>query len=278
MDNLTMKKLLPLFPALVWIAGAASVSAAEAKVQLQALIEKVNTKLQAGNATEQDLAPELNEYDALLAEHKAEKTDDVAEILFMKGMLYGQVLGDYAQAVDALRQVKVRFPGTADAGKVDPLIAAFAQEEEAKKIQDSLVVGVQFPDFAVKDLAGKPLSVASEKGRIVLIDFWATWCDPCVAELPNVLEVYEKNHDKGFDIIGVSLDTDKEQLTGFMKKRNLTWPQYFDDEGGENKLAVKYGVNTIPATYLLGRDGKIIGKNLRGEALDSAVTAALAAK
>jgi thiol-disulfide isomerase/thioredoxin len=129
----------------------------------------------------------------------------------------------------------------------------------------------------VQDLDGKPLSVANDKGKIVLIDFWATWCGPCVRELPNVLKVYAKDHDKGFDIIGVSLDSDKAKLTSFIKEKNMTWPQYFDGKGWENKVSTKYGINSIPATYLLGKDGKIIGKDLRGDALDNAVTTALAA-
>jgi thiol-disulfide isomerase/thioredoxin len=112
----------------------------------------------------------------------------------------------------------------------------------------------------------------------VLVDFWATWCGPCVGELPNVLKTYEKHHADGFDIIGISLDQDKAKLTSFTKEKNMTWRQYFDGQVWQNKLAVKYGVNSIPATYLLDGEGKIIAKDLRGEALEEAVTRALAKK
>ena len=255
-----MKKLTYLSAGCVWLAATSTVLCADAKVELHDLVAKVETQLQTGKATEQDLAPELQQFDALLAEHQSEKTDDVADVLFMKGMLYAQVLNDNAKAKAALEQVKAQFPNTADARKVDSILASLAQQDAAKQIQNSLVVGTPFPDFDEKDLDGKPLSVANDKGKVVLIDFWATWCGPCVHELPNVLKVYAKDHAKGFDIIGVSLDSDKDKLTSFIKEKNMTWPMYFDGKGWENKLSTKYGVVSIPATYLLGRDGKIIGK------------------
>jgi len=99
-----------------------------------------------------------------------------------------------------------------------------------------------------------------------------------VRELPNVLSVYEKYHDKGFSIIGISLDQDKEALTTFLKAKNVTWPQYFDGQGWKNKLALQYGVQSIPATFLMDKNGKIIARDLRGEELDAAVAKALDTK
>ena len=89
-----------------------------------------------------------------------------------------------------------------------------------------------------------------------------------MGELPNVLKAYEKYHQKGFEILGVSLDSDKAKLTAFIEKQKMPWQQYFDGKGWGNKLAGKYGVSSIPATYLLDGEGKIIAKNLRGEALE----------
>ena len=113
------------------------------------------------------------------------------------------------------------------------------------------------------------------KGKVVVVDFWATWCGPCVGELPNVLKTYEKYHDKGLEIVGISLDKDKDKLTDFLKEKKVSWRQYFDGQGWGNKLAVKYGVNSIPATYILDKDGKIFAKDLRGEAFDAAIAKAL---
>jgi len=124
-------------------------------------------------------------------------------------------------------------------------------------------------------LEGKPLSIANFKGKVVLIDFWATWCPPCRAEIPNVVATYQKYHDKGFEIIGVSLDEDKAKLIDFTKDQNMTWQQFFDGQGWSNKLAVKYGIQSIPATFLLDGDGNIIGKDLRGDDLTQAVAKAL---
>lgn len=158
------------------------------------------------------------------------------------------------------------------------ILAGFAAVNQMAFAQVTLSSGMKFPDFAEKDLAGKPLSVSGLKGKVVLVDFWATWCPPCRAEIPNVVKAHEKHHAAGFEVIGISLDSDRAKLEGFLKAQKMTWPQYFDGAGWNNKLAKKYGVNSIPATYLLDREGKIIASDLRGEALEAAVAKALAQK
>ncbi len=243
----------------------------DAKAELRDLIGKVNTKLKDSQRTEAALAPELKEFDTLLAKHKGEKTDDVAQILFMKAMLYLQVLDNEEKGVPMLKQLKESFPDTKQAKSVDQVLASIESQAASKKIQRSLVEGAKFPDFDEKDLNGKPLSVAQFKGKVVLIDFWATWCGPCIAELPNVKKAYEQHHSKGFEIIGISLDSDKAKLTSFIEKEHMTWPQYFDGLGWKSKLGQKYGVNSIPATYLLDKEGKIVAKGLRGDALEKEV-------
>jgi thiol-disulfide isomerase/thioredoxin len=120
--------------------------------------------------------------------------------------------------------------------------------------------------------------VAAHKGKVVLIDFWATWCGPCRAEFPNVKKTYQDYHDKGFDIVGISLDQDKGKLADYMKENGVTWQQYFDGKGWENKLAAKYGIRSIPATILVDADGKILGRDLRGDELPAAIAKAIAGK
>ena len=154
-------------------------------------------------------------------------------------------------------------------------ISSIQQHEEGRKIRRTLADGTKFPDFAEKDLQGNPLSVAKYKGKLVLVDFWATWCGPCVGELPSVIKAYNKHHADGFEIIGISLDMDEQKLKSFLKTKEIPWAQYFDGKGWQNKLAAKYGIQSVPATFLLDGDGKIIGQDLRGEALEEALAKAL---
>jgi peroxiredoxin len=214
----------------------------------------------------------------LLVRHKDGKPEDIAKILYTKATLYLQVFDDVVKGTEVLTRLKRDFPETEPGKAADQLLAMVKRQEEAKKIQAGLVVGSKFPDFNDNDITGKPLSLADYKGKVVLIDFWATWCRPCVAELPNVQKAYDKYHPKGFEIVGVSLDEDKAKLESFTKQQKMTWPQIFDGKAWENKLAQKYGVNSIPATYLLDGEGKIIAKDLRGSALEEAVAKALAGK
>jgi thiol-disulfide isomerase/thioredoxin len=244
--------------------------------EMKALVEKIQAKLKGEKKTEADLADEIKEFDAILAKHKDEKTDEVAQVLYMKAMLYLQVFDNTEKGIQLIEELKKAFPDSKSGKNADDIIKSIKQQEESKKVQQALVEGSKFPDFEEKDLAGNPLSIAKYKGKVLLVDFWATWCGPCVAELPNVLRAYEKHHKEGFDIVGISLDKEEQKLKDFIKARNMPWAQYFDGKGWQSKLGGKYGVNSIPMTYLLDGEGKIIGKNLRGEALEKAVATALA--
>jgi thiol-disulfide isomerase/thioredoxin len=252
-----------------------SAFAGDATTELKALVEKIRADLADGKTNKNDLADDLKQFDVLLAGHQGEKTDAVANIVYLKAMLYDQVFYDQAKAAELVKQLKLDFQGTEFVAALEKREAA---QIAAQKMQAALTVGAKFPDFNEKDVAGKPLSIASCKGKVVLVDFWATWCGPCRAELPNVIATYKKYHDQGFEIIGVSLDQDQAKLTGFTKSMNMTWPQFFDGQGWQNKLAVKCGIESIPATYLLDGNGNIIGKDLRGDALAAAVAKALANK
>ena len=134
--------------------------------------------------------------------------------------------------------------------------------------------GQVLPEFSpVVDLDGKPVSLADYRGKLVLLDFWATWCGPCIVEMPNVKEVYEQYHDQGFEIIGISLDTDEAALRKFMKENNLPWRQVFDGKGWKTPLAQQYGVRSIPAQFLIDQEGTVISVRARGKRLGDLIEA-----
>ena len=243
--------------------------------QLKNVADKIRAKTVAWKTPEADLAPELKELDAIYAQHKGGNAEDLASVLMLKATVYWSVVDDSEKGIAVVRQIKKDYPNTSVGRDADRIISSIQQHEEGRKIRRALADGTQFPDFAEKDLQGNPLSVAKYKGKLVLVDFWATWCGPCVGELPSVIKAYSKHHADGFEIIGISLDMDEQKLKSFLKTKEIPWAQYFDGKGWQNKLAAKYGIQSVPATFLLDGDGKIIGQDLRGEALEEALAKAL---
>ncbi len=148
------------------------------------------------------------------------------------------------------------------------LLAQKQQEEQQAKLDNLIPVGSEAPDFTQNSPEGKPISLSSLRGKVVLIDFWASWCRPCRMENPNVLRVYNKYHTKGFEILGVSLDKTKEAWTGAIKQDGLPWKHVSDLQFWNNAVAQQYGVSAIPYTVLVDREGKVLAKNLRGPALE----------
>lgn len=135
----------------------------------------------------------------------------------------------------------------------------------------TLAIGKAAPDITLPTPDGKPLSLSSLKGKYVLIDFWASWCGPCRQENPNVVRMYNKYKDKGFEIFGVSLDNTRDKWLGAIEKDQLTWPHVSDLKGWESAAAQLYNIQAIPQTLLLDKEGKIIARNLRGPELEAKV-------
>lgn len=117
--------------------------------------------------------------------------------------------------------------------------------------------------IAFEAVDGRKVDVAKMKGKVVLIDFWATWCGPCVAELPNVKKTYAKYHKKGFEIVGISLDSNKGKLTNFVEDNDMPWPQQFDGKGWKNQYAVEFGIQGIPAMWLIDKKGNLVDMKAR---------------
>lgn len=246
--------------------------------ELKGAVDAVRMSIVSGNKTEADLAGQLKELDNMLEKHKDEKTDDVAQVLLMKAMLYIQVLDRPDEGIALLNRLRTDYAETTQGKNADQILEDVKQQAAAKKIRNALVEGARFPDFEVNDLDGKPLSIANYKGKVVLIVFWASWYRPSVRELPNMLKAYEEHHKDGFEIIGISLDEDKGKLEKSLKDNKIPWPQYFDGKGWDNRLALKFGVNSIPAMFLVDGEGNIIGRDLRGSALEDALDEALPKK
>lgn len=143
---------------------------------------------------------------------------------------------------------------------------AFATQIEAARATS---IGAMAPQFTQNDVNDKLVSLSSFKGKYVLIDFWASWCGPCRAENPNVVNAYNQYKDKNFTVLGISLDNPgkKDAWLAAIEKDQLHWTQLSDLNGWNNAVAKQYGIRSIPQNFLVDPNGKIIGKNLRGEEL-----------
>ncbi len=216
-------------------------------------------------------------YQQLVKDHP--ETAYVAPALLEMGLAYDK-LSQHDKADAAYRQLieHPKYESRSHAKIAKELLAlektqrtGELQSSGPRRSQPDALVGKKAIDFQVKDLDGNDLSLEKYRGKVILLDFWAVWCGPCVAEMPNVKRVHEKYKDQNFQIIGISLDRDRSKLRDYMKKQGITWPQFFDGKGWRNQVAQMYKVNSIPRMYLIDGKGVIRKANVRGRALEPAV-------
>ncbi len=159
----------------------------------------------------------------------------------------------------------------------DNLPEALKNSEEGKEVAKLLTdalkveVGSKAPNFSAPNPEGKTIALNDVKGKVTIIDFWAAWCKPCRAENPNVVKVYNKYHEKGLEIIGVSLDKNKEDWEKAIADDGLPWHHVSNLKHWNEPVARMYNVNAIPATFILNEEGVIVAKDLRGDALEEKI-------
>lgn len=157
----------------------------------------------------------------------------------------------------------------------DKLDASAKQTEAGKNLAQTLetlkksLIGNQIADFIQADTSGKPVKLSSFRGKYVLVDFWASWCGPCRAENPNVLKVYNAYKDKGFTVVGISLDDKAANWKKAIRDDQMPWTQLSDLKGWKNEISTSYGIQGIPSNLLIDPSGKIIAKDLRGVMLEN---------
>ena len=177
-------------------------------------------------------------------------------------LVFGSALctSDGCKKKDAASDVQPATANKAEPASVEaqaePTVQAAASVKPAPD-ENTIAEGHAFPALEFASLSGEQVNLASLKGKVVLIDFWATWCGPCRKVMPDLVETYKSYHEKGFEIIGISLDKDQSQLEKYMQDTGITWQQYYDGLWWDSKVAKRFGVRAIPHIVLIDKKGTV---------------------
>ena len=201
----------------------------------------------------------IKSFDAVLSQGDINRNFKARTLYFKAKSLLGK--GDVVTAKEVVAELRMIEPRAAD---------AFGNE-----LSGMLRIGEEAPTFNVTSVDGKPLDLAQYKGNVIIINFWATWCDPCLQEFPNAKKLYTKFKDKGVQFIGVSLDDDIEDLRGFVKQFEVGWPQIFDGKRWQGAIPSLYHIQAIPTMVLLDRESKVRYVGSDTEAVTRIVTTLL---
>lgn len=186
--------------------------------------------------------------------------------LAQTGMMLVQFSTEIGKA-EIAKEVQATFNDLAEKGESE----VYTQVSEMLEAQLNKPSIGSTPELSGTTLDGKELSLSDYKGKVVMLDFWATWCGPCIAEMPNVRKVYDKYHDKGFDIVAISLDRSIDPLKEYISENEISWANIYDADQTAS-LADQFSITSIPSIFILDQTGKIVAVDVRGDQLEKVVS------
>ena len=230
-------------------------------------VDSANLAIQENPAVKQEVSrkmqAEFQQYQGKVQAYIAQNANSPALLPVLNAISADQDFASYEKIIDQL------MFGFSESPTVQNLYAACQKRKEEMFANDPLAPGKMAPDFTEMSTTGDSLSLSDLRGKVVLLDFWASWCGPCRRENPNVVNVYKKYQEDGFTVMSVSLDKDEGRWLAAIEQDNLIWPNHVSDlKQWQSRVARMYGVSGIPFTVLIDQEGKIIRTKLRGAELE----------